>query len=124
MFEHSSREISLEYCRMNIVLAADRAGIVELLRDPVDGAEHIRLGLALGAEGADFAQGLDGEQSPGPGPEVLGGELLARDLPDVFVHVARTDGLPHSIVVQILEQVFPRQVLTAFYDFRQPPVAQ
>ena len=51
------------------------------------------LGLALGGAVADLGQRGDGQLGPGPGAEVLGGEILPRDLPQVVVHVARADGL-------------------------------
>ena len=61
---------------------------------------------------------------PGPRAKVLRSEVLSADLTQVVVDVARPDRLLHSILVQVLEQIFPRQRLAPAHDPRESPVAQ
>ena len=59
-----------------------------------------------------------------PGAEVLGGEVLAHGLAQVGVDIVRADRLHLALVIDILEQVLPRQVLHPPHHPRERGVGQ
>ena len=65
-----------------------------------------------------------GQDGPGPGAEVLGGELLAGDLAEVVVHVGRVDRVGLAVVVDVLEEFLAGQVAAALDDPGEPAVVQ
>src|SRR5581483_9714538 len=78
---------------MDVVLAAHGPGISQPRRDVVQRSQDVALDLALGSPGADFAQGLGGDNGAGPGAEILGGDVGAGDLAEILVDVAGIDCL-------------------------------
>src|SRR4051812_46397671 len=107
---------------MDVVRPTHRPRVAELLRDFVDGAEDVGLGLLLGCERPEIAQRTGGEHRPGPGPEVLRSDGAARDVAEVLVDVTGVDRLALAVVVQILKELLTGELLTALYDPRDAPV--
>ncbi|HSL20775.1 MAG TPA: hypothetical protein VK886_04515 [Vicinamibacterales bacterium] len=66
---------------------------------------------------------LGSQHRAGPRAEVLAGEGLARDLPQVPVHVVRLDIPTLAVLVHVPEHLQPRQLATPFCDRRQPAIA-
>src|SRR5205085_129722 len=96
--------------RVHIGFAADRGRIAQHVGDLL---EHRLQADALLAGGADLREG---EHARAPGPEMLGGEILARGLANVIVDVGGGDRVRLAVVVQILEQVLAGQVLALLHD--------
>ena len=82
------------------------------------------LSLAPARARAHRTQGGRRQHGAGPGAEVLGGELVARDLPEVFVDVGRVDRRAAAVLVQVLEQLLARQIAAAPDDARESRSSQ
>jgi len=80
-------KVRIDYGRMNVALAADRAGIAKACGDRLDGIDDIRLRPAIGIELVECGQRLGGKDGPRPSPEVLGGEIISADLVQVGIDV-------------------------------------
>src|SRR5262249_59379262 len=65
-----------------------------------------------------------GEHRAGPGAEILAGELLARDVLQVGIHVVRLDAPRFAAVVDIAEELLARQILHAPHDRGEPAVVE
>src|SRR6185503_10373869 len=65
-----------------------------------------------------------GERAARPGAEVLRGEFFAGDLAEVFVHVAGADRARLVVLVEIPEELLPRELLTLPHDPREPTIAE
>ena len=85
-------KVGLEDRGMDVACPADRRRVAEPLGDELDRADDValRLGLATRTPRAR-ASALRREHRAGPRAEVLGRELLARDLAQVLVDVGRVD---------------------------------
>src|SRR5207247_2646295 len=70
------------------------------------------------------ARGPGGAHGGGPGAEVLGGQLAARDAAQIAVHVAGADAPRLPAGIEIAEQLLPRQFLAAAQDPAEPRVLQ
>ena len=116
-------EVGVEDCRMDVALAADGAGVAEPEGDGFDRRDDVLLGLRFRVELAELLEGLGGQDRSGPGPEVLGGELLAEHLAQVGVDVLGGDAVELAVLAAVLEEVLPRQLLAALDDAGQPAVA-
>ena len=64
---------------MNVVLPAHRACIPQALRGVVDGANDVALGFLDRFRGAELAQILGAVHGAGPSPEILRGDVGARE---------------------------------------------
>ncbi len=117
-------EIGADHRWVDVALPADRRGVPQPAGDPLDRRDDVLLRRRVGVELLELRQRLGGELRPGPGAEILGGEVLAADLPEVGVDVARGDILTVAILVEILEQLLPRHFLAALDDACQSPVVQ
>src|ERR1043166_997425 len=62
------------------------------------------------------------EKGPGPGAEILGGEVLSRDCAEIIVDRTRVDGLRLSRLVEVLKQVLSRELPGAPYQAGDAPV--
>ena len=95
---------SLQHGRMDVALAADRRRVAETRRHLCHGT-HAG-GLCGG--GAFESLGLPRQRAarsvPGPGAEILGGEILAGDLAQIFIDVAGIDGTRLLVLVDVLEE--------------------
>src|SRR4029450_1301858 len=96
--------------RVDIAPAADRRRIAEPRRYRDHRRGEAALGVALLRVRGRQREG--GENRGAPGAEVLGGDLLAGDLAHVVVDVCRVDGLPLSILVEVLKELVTGQVLS------------
>src|SRR5438309_11274338 len=67
----------------------------------------------------EFGQGHRAQDGAGPGPKILGGEIAAANLPQVIVHIARTDIPRPTVLVYVLKQFLTGEVLAASDDFGQ-----
>src|SRR5689334_9252117 len=103
---------------MDVVFPADAAGVAEPFRGQVNGGDDVALRLLLCLRRPDCTQRFRGQHGAGPGAEILGRDLATGDLLEVRVDVFRIYFLAFAIVVQILEQLFARQLLTALNDSR------
>src|SRR5919202_4967986 len=85
ILDRSSVEVLVDYRGTDVARARDRGRIPESFSDDAhDGSDRsLRLGRRLGD--AAFREGDRCRQSPTPGAEVLGGEVVAEVIPDVVV---------------------------------------
>ena len=65
---------------MDVALAADRRRVAEPARHPLDRLGDVALGGGLAVEALELAERPRGQHGGRPGAEVLGGEVVARDL--------------------------------------------
>ncbi len=107
---------------MDVAASGDGRRVAERPRGLPDGLHDVPLRIAIGLAGLEGSEGAVGQHRPGPGPEVLGRHVLARDLPQVRVDVLRAHVAHRSRLVQVLEQLLARQVLAPADDPRQAPV--
>ena len=103
---------------MDVILAADATSVAESLRGHVNGSNDVALSLAFTLGRPDCAQGFRRQHRPCPRPEILGRDFPAGNLLEVRVHVLGVDFLPFAIVVQVLEELFSTQLLTALNNPR------
>ncbi|MCW0466763.1 hypothetical protein NB705_003836 [Xanthomonas sacchari] len=106
---------AVEHARVDIGLAAHRRGVAERLGHLAD-HRILRLrqrALAAGVGQRQRGQPLQRGAGAAPGAEVLGGEALAHRLAQVVVDLARIHRLQLAVVVAILEQCLPGQLLAA-----------
>lgn len=73
---------------MHVALAADGRRVAELLRDALDRGDDVALCLGLAVVFLELGQRQRRQHGPGPGAEILGAEVLARNVFDVSVDVA------------------------------------
>ena len=76
--EHGPIEIGINDLGMDIALPADGRRVPQSLGDALDGTDHVLLGLGRRVKRLELAEGQGGEDGAGPGPEVLGGEVLSQ----------------------------------------------
>src|ERR1700761_8009942 len=101
---------------MNVALAADRRRVAELLCDLLDGGDDVALRLGLAIVFLELRQSERRQDRPGPGPEILGREILSGDAADVGVDIAGIDGVRSPIVIQVLKEFVTRNVRAALRD--------
>ena len=94
-------------------LRDDGRRVAQPLGHLLDRPHHVALGLRLRVDASNSCSAQRGQHGAGPGAEVLGGEVLAGDLAQVVVDVARADGADLAVLVEVLEQLLPGQVLAA-----------
>src|SRR4051812_15925514 len=107
---------------MDVILSTNAARIAESLRSEIDGSNDIFLGFPLRLGCTRGAQRLCREHSACPGPKVLRGYVSARDVLQICIYVLRLDSLSLSIVIQIFEELFAAQLLTALDNARDPSI--
>ena len=117
-------EVVLQHGGMHIAAAAHRPGVAELLRDRLDGARDILLARRGRVDDVQFLEGRGGQHRPGPGTEVLRGELGAGDVTQVRVDVLGRDPLARAVGVEVLEQHLAGQVLAALDGAGEAAVLQ
>ena len=104
-FEHRAGLVGLEHRRVDVVLPAHRAGVVEPLGDLVDGFQDRGLGVP---RRLPRRRAPSGARPPESSPPRCGSpsrvKSWPRDLPQVLVHVARVDRLPGPLGVHVLEE--------------------
>ena len=122
--EHRAVEVGLDHLGVDVALPADRGRVAQPLGDVLDGPDDVLLGLRLRVERLELAERQRGQDGPGPGPEVLGGELAAGGLADVLVDVGRVDRPGLTLLVQVLEQLLAREVPAPADDPGEPGVGQ
>src|SRR5262249_61758927 len=89
--------------------------VAETARPRPDGLCDLPFCLPLGSD-ALIPERPRGEHRARPRAEVLGRELLPRDLAEVGVDVARRDGVALTLVVHVLEQLVAGQLLALPHD--------
>ncbi len=110
--------------RVHVALAADGLRVAQSLGNPLDRLGDVPFGRGRRVEVLKFLQRLRGERRAGPRAKILGREVLAADLPQVVVHVARADIADLTRLVQVLEELLSRQIAACVDDRRQPPVLE
>ena len=113
---HRAVEISLEHPRMNVRLAAHRAGVAQQTGHSVDGEHDVAVSLRSGLRRRNGAQRTRGEHGRPPGPEVLGRDVFSRDLPQIAIYVGGAHVAANTVVVEVLKQVLTRQVAALSHD--------
>src|ERR671912_2182681 len=108
---------------MDVALAAYRLRVAQQAGHGLDRLQQVLLGLRRGVRG-QLAQGSCGQHRPRPRAEVFRGEVLARDLSQVLVHVRRVDDLPGAGLVDVLKQLEPGEVPASLDDRGELAVAQ
>src|SRR4051794_8356712 len=104
---------------MHVVLATHGARVAQALRDRIDGAQDVAVGLAPARGRPHRAQLHRREHGPAPRAEVLGRHVAPGELAQVRVHVVGGNRLALVVRVEVLEQLVPRQVLAALDDARK-----
>src|ERR1051326_1606640 len=107
---------------MDIAAPANRRGVTEVLRHLLESAQDGFFSLRLGVEKLELPQRFGREFCPGPGPKVLGRDLLAGDLAQILIHLGRADGVPIPLIIEVLEQLISRQISAVLDDACETPV--
>ena len=110
----------LHHQGVNVVLAADRHGIAQVLGDLADdiGCRQRRIAAAR------LQRQRQGQHAGMPGAKVLGAEVLTGDLVQIGIHMLGAQLLALARIIHILEQPLARQVLAAPHDARDARVLQ
>lgn len=103
---------------MNVITAADSAGVAEAGRDLVNDFQENSLRAALPGEKFHRVNGA------GPGPEILGGEILAGDLLEVIVDIAGRHRLDFLLIVYIFKKLMAGEFLAIPDNFRETLVGK
>src|SRR5882672_10350042 len=111
-----------DHIRMDVTLSADGHRVAEPPRHLADSTRELPLEIAALPRGRLRGQGESGEDGASPRSEILGREVVAPDLPQVRIDVGRVYRLTLSLVVQVLEKLVPRQLLTLADHAGEPPV--
>ena len=72
---------------MDIASTADRRGIAEMLRYPLDRAYDCAFAHGITVDVLELTQGKRRQICPGPGPKILGGDFLTGDFPQICIHL-------------------------------------
>src|SRR5207237_4225504 len=104
-------------------LAADARRVAETVRRRRDRADDPTLRVRLRRERARLREGEGREHAARPRAEVLRGEVLPARLPEVRIHVGRSDALPPP-VVEVLEELVAGEIATALHDTREARIRQ
>src|SRR5919106_4182232 len=113
-----SVEECLDDLWVDVRLLGDGPGVSKPAPHGLDGLIDRTGCLPLGAGRLLPGELPGGEHGPGPGAEVLGGELIAANLTQVLVHVAGVHGAPPP-VFKALEQLVPGKIPATFDDARE-----
>ncbi len=108
---------------MDVAAAADGGRVAEARRHRLDGARQVPLRLPGRRERLERIQRIGRADRPRPRAIVLRGEIAAADGPQVGIHVGRAQPSLAATVVDVAEQLLSRQLLAAFHDPAQAPVA-
>ena len=100
-----------EHLGVDVGGAADRGSVPEVLRDRAHDILHHRLLVALLRRGIERTERGGGRYGRHPRTEVLGGHLGVGSLAQVVVHVVRVDRRRCTVVVEVLEQPLPGDLL-------------
>src|SRR5271165_794669 len=101
---------------MDIRLAAYRGRIAQASRDDFHCGGSLGLALLNGARGARRDERFRTTDRSDPGSEVLGRKVAAGDFADVFVDIARADGVKLFVVIDVREEILTWQVVHALHD--------
>src|SRR5438067_6021613 len=110
--------------RMDVALLADRRCVPQRIGNPGYGADDFLLAILAFRARLTLAQEADGQDGTGPGPEILGAEILAGDLSKVGVDVIRFDAPRLPVLVQVLKQLLAGEILAALDDAGQAAVGE
>src|SRR5262245_412139 len=99
---------------MDVAFTAYRWSVTQALGGDLDGLDNILFGLGRRIERFESAQRLSGDDSSGPGPEILGREILAADFAQIFIHCTGINALPLFFLIKILKEILTRNGLTVF----------
>src|SRR5437868_6037259 len=99
---------------MDVTAAADCRRVAEMPGNPFDGASGGPLARCLAIDMRELAQCQGGQIGAGPGPEILSRDVLAGDLVQIEVDLSRADSVALARIVQVLEELVPREVTTRF----------
>src|SRR5215471_4936047 len=120
--DQGARLIGFENEWMNVVLAARRRPIAQTFGDGFDGADHIVFDFFFGGTWTANRQLNRRVNGSMPRPEVLGGDVLARNFAEIIVHHGGIYRFRFARVIQILKQFEAGQVATTRDDRCKPPV--
>ena len=109
---------------MNIALLADRLCIPQALRDRSDSPHDVALRLRFRVPCFELLKRRGCQHRAGPGSEILRGEILLRNLAQVFVNIRLSDTVMLAPLIEILKQLLSGKILTAFDDSGKPSVRQ
>jgi hypothetical protein len=101
---------------MDIALPAHRLGVPQPLGDHFDRRQDVPLGLGVRGERLEFPQELGGQHRARPRPEILRRQILPGDVLQVGVDLLRADGLPLTVLVEVLKELVPRQIPALLHD--------
>ncbi len=96
---------------MNITFPANRRSIAENFCDRADGVFDVPFRLLLRFKSADRIERDAAKHRSRPGAKVFGGEIFARNLAQIIVHILRSEVAHFALLIDILEKILPGQVL-------------
>lgn len=107
---------------MDVALTTDRRSIPQARGHTLNRSPNVFLDLRLRIEGLEFLQRQRREHGACPGAEIFCGDIAAGDFAQVGVDVGRVHVPALAILVEILEQVLPRQILARLDNLGDAPV--
>jgi hypothetical protein len=117
-----AREVTGDDFRVHIAFAADGGCIAEPHRNGLDRTPHIHLCLGLIGGRLDGTESHCRQHRPCPGAEILGRDVRAGDVPQIIVDIGRADRSHDLIVVDILKEVLPGEILDRADDAGDAPI--
>ena len=117
-------QVALDDGRVDVALAAYRAGVAQLTGDRLYGLRHILASARRRLWRRQAPQRAQAKERPCPRAEILAGELRTRSRLQVSVDVRGFDRVSSAALVEVLEELFARQVLHAAHDPRDAPVGK
>ena len=109
---------------MHVAGAADRRRVAEDPGHRLDAGRHQPLGLGGVRRRRLQRQGPRRRQGAGPGPNVLGAEILADGRAQIGVDLGAADRVPDPVVVDVLEETLARQGLAPPEHARQAAIVE
>src|SRR5262249_39927686 len=118
-----SLDVGAQDLGVYVTFSADRWGIPEPCGDVINSLSDVLLGSSLGIELLELKQGKGGKHGPVPGAEIFRGNIFVADVPQVGIDIRRCDVACLASIVEVLEELLPRQVLAGANDFSEAPIA-
>jgi hypothetical protein len=108
---------------VDVGLAADSRSVSQSQGDALDRGGQVSLGHRGAFRPTRLLEKTRRKDRPGPGAKILGGDIRAGDGPQIVVDVARRDSPQFLLLIQILQQFLPGQLLTRPDDLRDAAIA-
>src|SRR5262245_41643990 len=107
---------------MYVTFAADRRGITKPRSDLLDRRFDVLFRPRLAVKLLEFLQRQGGKNGPVPGTEILRGDVFPADLPEIGIYIRGRHVACLTLLIKILKQLLPWQLLAGANDLGDPPV--